>query len=59
MTSCCTTPGNSAPPRAICPRNGKSYAAVSLRTVLHQLRKPWQWQLPQQGYYFWDSGVIV
>ena len=37
---------------AICPANGRRYRQVPLRTVLHHVGRPWQRQIPEQGYYF-------
>lgn len=57
MTNCCTSSASDrTPPRnAVCPRNGNSYSAVDLRTVLHHVRTPWQSSLPAQAYYFCDD----
>ncbi|WP_455199423.1 putative iron-sulfur cluster-binding metallochaperone [Kaarinaea lacus] len=51
MSNCATTPTNTA----ICPVNGRSYRGVSLKTILHQLKKPWSHRLPEQAYYFCDD----
>ena len=42
-------------PKAVCPVNGQSYSQVSRRTVLHQVRKPWQRDLTAQKYYYCDD----
>lgn len=54
MSECCVDPksGDAVPKRHRCPINGKPYAAVSPVTIKHQLRKPWNWQAKEQGYYF-------
>lgn len=54
MSDCCsnTSGGPTFPARSKCPVNGKEYAAVSARTIKHHIRKPWQRQLEDQGYYF-------
>ncbi len=54
MTHCCTSTGRGHD-KAVCPRNGQSYAKVSHRTVLHQVRQPWQRVLTAQHYYFCDD----
>lgn len=48
MSRCATTPTN----KAICPVNGKSYSGVSIKTILHHVKKPWQLNVPNQSYYF-------
>ena len=54
MNDCCTTSSGKRA-KAVCPRNGKSYPAVSSRTLLHHLRQPWARQIPDQQYYFCDD----
>lgn len=54
MSDCCNS-NTSLPPVAVCPVNGQQYSAVSLRTVLHQIRQPWQQRLTAQRYYFCDD----
>lgn len=41
--------------KAICPVNGQRYSNVKLKTILHQVKKPWQLNLPDQPYYFCDD----
>lgn len=57
MTDCCANPDtNRTPPRtAACPRNGRTYPTVELRTMLHHVQKPWTRTLAVQGYYFCDD----
>lgn len=56
MTTCCTAKDKpDYPAKAICPRNGQSYRRVARKTLLHHLSKPWQRDIPEQGYYFCDS----
>lgn len=43
------------PKKAVCPVNGQDYHRVERKTLLHHLQKPWQVELPEQGYYFCDS----
>jgi hypothetical protein len=35
-----------------CPVNGKEYASVGIKTILHHVAKPWQKDLTSKGYYF-------
>ena len=44
-----------APRKAACPINGLSYSGVKVKTILHQVKKPWQLSLPDQNYYFCDD----
>lgn len=44
-----------APRKATCPANGRNYSSVDIKTILHQAKKPWQLELPDQGYYFCDD----
>lgn len=56
MANCCDKPADPPyPARAICPVNGQAYSRVPRKTLLHHLRKPWQRDIPEQGYYFCDS----
>jgi hypothetical protein len=57
MTDCCTnTASDRTPPKtAVCPRNGRAYAGVERRTVLHHVHQPWTRRLAHQGYYFCDD----
>ncbi|WP_455218021.1 putative iron-sulfur cluster-binding metallochaperone [Kaarinaea lacus] len=51
MSNCINTSANTA----FCPVNGQSYRGVSLKTILHQVKKPWSQRLPEQAYYFCDD----
>lgn len=56
MSDCCDNDAcPDYPKKAVCPANGRTYQRVERKTLLHHLRKPWQIELPQQGYYFCDS----
>jgi hypothetical protein len=57
MTDCCsvTTSDRTPPKTAVCPRNGRTYAGVERRTVLHHVCQPWARALAHQGYYFCDD----
>ena len=53
MTDC---RAHKTPPKtAVCPRNGRNYAGVTMRTVLHHVTQPWARALPEQDYYFCDD----
>jgi len=55
MTSCNTSDNHTnknANAFATCPVNGKPYGQVSLQTILHHVRKPWNKIFPQKKYYF-------
>ncbi len=54
MNECCdNTQSCKDYPRSYqCPVNGKTYASVKLKTVLHHVQQPWQKNLPQQAYFF-------
>lgn len=54
MSDCCAS-NTGLPTIATCPINGKPYSQVSRRTVLHQVRQPWQQTLTAQSYYFCDD----
>ena len=56
MSTCCESDScNTAPRKAVCPVNGKSYPRVSRKTLLHHLKKPWQVNVTEQDWYFCDS----
>ena len=39
----------------VCPVNGQEYKSVGLKTILHHINSPWEWEEKQQGYYFCDD----
>jgi len=41
--------------KAACPINGLSYSRVKIKTILHQVKKPWQLNLLNQHYFFCDD----
>ena len=57
MSDCC--PSSRKPEQSsskhICPINGMEYKQVPFRTVIHHLRKPWQWKSATKNYYFCDD----
>ena len=56
MSTCCSkTSCTDYPKKAVCPVNGQAYQRVARKTLLHHLSKPWQLEVPEQGYYFCDS----
>lgn len=54
MTLCCTS-SNNTHSKAACPVNGQLYPQIRRRTVLHQIRQPWQQALTAEHYYFCDD----
>ena len=58
MADCCLNDklkSETYPRKQICPHNNKNYTLVALKTVLQHIKKPWQSQLKEQGYYFCDD----
>jgi hypothetical protein len=56
MSDCCPSASDPAPARQReCPANGRKCPAVPMITILHHLRKPWQWTDRKQGYYFCED----
>lgn len=55
MSDCCSSRGETTPRRHRCPRNGIEYAEVPVQTILHHLRRPWEWKEGMQRYYFCDD----
>ncbi|MEE8379319.1 MAG: hypothetical protein V3R49_02975 [Gammaproteobacteria bacterium] len=57
MTNCDLTHTNetATPRKAPCPVNGLSYSRVKVKTILHQVKKPWQLNLLNQNYFFCDD----
>ena len=57
MTNCDYTNDNklAASRKAVCPINGLSYSRVKIKTILHQVKKPWQLNLLDQNYFFCDD----
>ncbi len=55
MSDCCDQNQSGIPAKMVCPANGKTYGAVSRRTVVHHVKQPWMRQLGDQGYYFCDD----
>ena len=54
MSSCCSSDGcNNAPPKKYrCPASGGAHQEVSVRTILHHLNAPWDWEPTAKQYYF-------
>lgn len=57
MSSCCshTDIEKKIPRKQTCPVNQHDYIHVSIKTILHHLKKPWNTLLKDQGYYFCDD----
>ncbi len=52
MKDCCT---QTPPKKHRCPVNGQQYSSVSTKTILHNIKTPWNWKNSSQGYYFCDD----
>lgn len=57
MNDFCSSSCNSESPpsKHVCPVNGPEYKQVSLKTVIHHIKEPWDWEGKAQGYYFCDD----
>lgn len=57
MNNCCTQSGTNfkAPRKQTCPVNQHGYVSVSIKTILHHVKKTWNIHLKDQGYYFCDD----
>lgn len=56
MHECCSPSAIAAPPKKCqCPVNGVECAEVSVQTIIHHLKDPWQWTEKNQGYYFCED----
>lgn len=59
MNDCCNTKlmagvkqHESHAEKHACPANGKTYASVHRKTLLHHILQPWGKSIPEQKYYF-------
>jgi len=56
MDDCCSLSGNAVPPKkSKCPVNAADCIEVSVQTIMHHIREPWQWAEKNQGYYFCED----
>jgi hypothetical protein len=57
MNSCCSASGcdNKHPRKHRCPVNGREYAEVSRRTIVHHINESWGWVATAERYYFCDD----
>lgn len=55
MSDCCATERNTVSRKLECPANGHACIAVSLRTVLHHVKRPWELTDRERNYYFCDD----
>ncbi len=57
MSHCCTASDPDCPPskKHRCPDNGKAYVEVSVRTITHHIKNPWEWKPDAQRYFFCDD----
>ncbi|MDH5471616.1 MAG: hypothetical protein OEY87_02180 [Gammaproteobacteria bacterium] len=59
MSDCCKPEYVVPSKKAICPVNGHAYNRIQLKTVLHQIRKPWQKDLDDHYYFCTDANCDV
>lgn len=54
MSNCCSSSDAARANKNThkCPANGKPYARVKLKTLLHHVYQPWRRQVSEQNYYF-------
>ena len=57
MNKCCSSDKSSEnhPKKYRCPVNGNEYPSVKLNTLMHHIKRPWEFNLVDQGYYFCDD----
>lgn len=64
MSDCCSnkksgcdsqSDSRSFPRKFTCPKNSKDYIAVTKKTIIHHLNKPWEKELIEEQYYFCDD----
>ncbi len=57
MSDCCSNNANNntASKKQGCPVNGNICKEVSIKTILHHIKKPWAWEQKLQAYYFCDD----
>jgi len=52
MSACCARSSCALPKKQACPCCGQLAQQVTLKTVLQQIKQPWQWQNPPAHVYF-------
>ena len=58
MSECCSsenTAESQFPRKYRCPSHQQECKEVSIKTILHHVKEPWNWNAKQQGYYFCDN----
>ena len=55
MTNCCSSTCDTPSKKHRCPANGNEYNEVSLKTIIHNIKSPWSFNLKNQPYYFCDD----
>jgi hypothetical protein len=55
MSDCCSSCATEKLNRHTCPINGNEYKAVSIKTIQHHIKQPWNWTGTDQDYYFCDD----
>lgn len=59
MSGCCDGQNQKSAKTAVCPLNDQIYKRVSIKTLLHQLHKPWRKKLTGDYYYCDDPECEV
>jgi len=54
VSDCCSSSG-AIPKKYRCPVCDRENSEVSVTTILHHIKTPWQWLLKDQGHYFCDN----
>ena len=54
MSSCCQSSTNNRHlKRQTCPADGNNYSQIELKSILHQIKEPWNFhEKPKQAYYY-------
>ncbi len=56
MSNCCSSrESNEKPKKHQCPVNGNECKTVSIKTIQHHIKQPWNWAVSDQSYYFCDD----
>lgn len=57
MSQCCATSSSNTTPtrKHECPRCRSLCAEVSVQTITHHIKNPWEWNPGQQRYFFCDA----
>lgn len=57
MNNCCSPNGSDSAQdrKGRCPANGREYAVVAVRTIIHHIKNAWTWTPTAKQYYFCDA----